>query len=128
MYYILSVSVRGMVIVRCTEYRGCPLLGSINAMLNSIRVIEFVRCTEVDGFSEGPLWEVPLYYRNVLWKCTFDVHAQFCLTIKVLIVLHILTSWCSNTPTLQLSSKTMDEPFSDFSLLYYGVDNNNFYY
>ena len=61
LYYILSVG--GMVIVRCTEYRGCPLLGgslSINAMLNSIRVIEFVRCTEVVRFLEGPLWEVPL--------------------------------------------------------------------
>ena len=35
MYYILSVG--GMVIVRCTEYRGCPLLGgslSMNTMLN----------------------------------------------------------------------------------------------
>ena len=56
MYYILSVG--GMVIVRCMEYRGCPFLGgslSINAMLNSVRVIEVVR------FSECPLWEVPLY-------------------------------------------------------------------
>ena len=62
LYCILSVG--GMVIVRCIEYRGCPLLGgslSINAMLNSIRVIEFVRCTEVVRFSECPLWEVPLY-------------------------------------------------------------------
>ena len=44
LYYILSVG--GMVIVRCTKYRGCPLLGgslSINATLN-FRVIEFVRC------------------------------------------------------------------------------------
>ena len=62
MYYILSVG--GMVIVRCTECRGFPLLGgsfSINAMLNSIRVIEFVRCTEVVRFLECPLREVPLY-------------------------------------------------------------------
>ena len=67
MYYILSVG--GMIIVRCTEYRGCPLLGgslSINAMLNSIRVIDFVRCTEVVRFSECPLWEVPLYY-SIIW-------------------------------------------------------------
>ena len=56
-----------MVIVRCKEYRGCPLLGgslSINAMLNSIRGIDFVRCTEVVRFSECPLWEVPLYMLN----------------------------------------------------------------
>ena len=69
MYYILSVG--GMIIVRCTEYRGCPLLGgslSINAMLNSIRVIDFVRCTEVVRFSECPLWEVPLY--TFLMDCT----------------------------------------------------------
>ena len=49
------------------EYRGCPLLGgslSINAMLNSIRVIDFVCCTEVVCFSECPLWEVPLYMLN----------------------------------------------------------------
>ena len=62
MCYILSVG--SMVIVRCTDYRGCPLLGgslSINAMLNSIRVIEIVRCTEVVRFSECPLWEVPPY-------------------------------------------------------------------
>ena len=62
MNYILSVG--GMVIVRCTEYSGCPLLRgslSINAMLNLIRVIEFVRSIEVVRFSECPLWEVPLY-------------------------------------------------------------------
>ena len=61
LYYIMSVG--GMVIVCCTEYRGCPLLGgllSINVMLNSIRVIEFVRYTQVVRFSECPLWEVPL--------------------------------------------------------------------
>ena len=72
MYYILAVG--GMIIVRCTEYRGCPLLGgslSINAMLNSIRVIDFVRCTEVVRFSECPLWEVPLYMYIYMYT---DVH------------------------------------------------------
>ena len=72
MYYILSVG--GMVIDGCTEYRGCPLLGgslSINAMLNSIRVIEFVRSTEVVPFSECPLWKVPLYT-----LCTYQVSSN----------------------------------------------------
>ena len=82
LYYILSVG--GMVIVRCTEYRGCPPLGgslSINAMLN------FNPCHRVCPLYRGcpllgcPLWEVPLYTIDktwVLWTgkkildCTLD--------------------------------------------------------
>ena len=55
------------------EHGYCPLYGAqklsasrrfrVNAMLNSIRVIDFVRCTEAVRFSECPLWEVPLYIK-----------------------------------------------------------------
>ena len=89
MYYILSVG--GMVIVRCTEYRGCPLLGgslSTNTMLNSIRVIEFVRSTEVVRFSECPLWEVPLY----IYRCQgqSSVSRRLIGYVLILYVVHVV--------------------------------------
>ena len=47
-------------------------------MLNSICVIDVVRCTEVVRFSECPLWEVPLYlyyytiYTYTICTCTLS--------------------------------------------------------
>ena len=38
-----------------------PLLGGITAMVFSIRNTASVRCSVGVRFSEGPLWEVPLY-------------------------------------------------------------------
>ena len=78
-----------MIIVRCTEYRGCPLLGgslSINDMLNSIRVIDFVRCTEVVRFSECPLWEVPLYIVTYCESSWNSLYKKVCEGLKTILL------------------------------------------
>ena len=49
--------------------RKRPLLGGcecITSKVISIRIMGSVRCREVVRFSEGPLWEVRLYYNSYI--------------------------------------------------------------
>ena len=57
-------------------------------MLNSIRAIESVRCTEVVRFSECPLSEVPLY--STSWFVRLDLFEDslincYCISVWVML-------------------------------------------
>ena len=66
-------------------------------MLNSIRAIESVRCTEVVCFSGGPLSEVPLY-NNIIY-----IVIQYYIT-GVVVLFHVLVHTQLGIPALGFSA------------------------
>ena len=57
-------TVRYAALVRCPEFRGCPLFGSIKCIASTgiaVGTSTEVRYTEEVRYWEGPLSEVPLY-------------------------------------------------------------------
>ena len=67
--FVLESAVRCAAFVRYSEFRGCPLFGSIKCTASkgiAIGTSSVVRYSEEVRYWEGPLSEVPLYREKCL--------------------------------------------------------------